>query len=276
MPRLSRSASSSSTGYQLDTTIDIGPRTIGLKIADGSGNNVARYGTTAMAVNTWYHVAGVYDATNRTLNVYVNGQLVNGALVGTIPAVQLDSNQNVNVGQRPGAAGNYNFAGVMDNVRIYNRALSQAEIQTDMTTPVGGPAPPDTTAPTVAITAPPVGSTVFSLVSVWATVSDNVGIAGVQFLLDGAPLGAEATFAPYSVLWDTTSGSLGDHILTAVARDFAGNLTTSAPVTVTVVAPTTSLVGQWSAPVAWPIVAVHASLLPTGEILAWDGQGNGS
>src|SRR5262249_29944202 len=61
----------------------------------------------------------------------------------------------------------------------------------------------------------------------------------------------------------------------AVARDFAGNLTTSAPVTVTVVAPTTSLVGQWSAPVTWPIVAVHASLLPTGEVLAWDGQGNG-
>src|SRR5689334_15610482 len=47
---------SSSTGYQLDTTIDIGPRTIGLKIADGAGNNVARYGTTAMAINTWYHV----------------------------------------------------------------------------------------------------------------------------------------------------------------------------------------------------------------------------
>src|SRR5262245_27290606 len=82
-------------------------------------------------------------------------------------------------------------------------------------------------------------------------------------------------FAPYSVLWDTTSASLGSHILTAVASDFAGNLTTSAPVAVTVVAPTTSLVGQWSAPVVWPIVAVNASLLPTGEVLAWDGQGRG-
>jgi galactose oxidase-like protein/Kelch motif protein len=33
-----------------------------------------------------------------------------------------------------------------------------------------------------------------------------------------------------------------------------------------------SNVGQWSAPIAWPIVAVHANLLPTGEILAWDDQ----
>src|SRR5215510_13655173 len=73
---------STSSGYQLDTTIDRGPRTIGFKISDGAGNNVARYSTTAMAVNTWYHVAGVYDTANRALNVYVNGQLVNGVLVG--------------------------------------------------------------------------------------------------------------------------------------------------------------------------------------------------
>jgi hypothetical protein len=172
-----------------------------------------------------------------------------------------------------------NFVGQIDEIRIYNRALSPAEIQSDMNTPIGGTPPPDTTAPTVAITAPvpPPGApaTVFSLVSVWATVSDNVGIAGVQFLLDGAVLGAEATWAPYAVLWDTTQVALGDHMLTAVARDLAGNVTTSAPVAVTVVAPTTSLVGQWAAPTTWPIVAVNAVLLPTGEILAWDGQGNG-
>ena len=63
---------SSETGYQLDTTIDRGPRTIGFKITNGSGNNVIRYGATAMQTNTWYHVAGVYDATNRTMAVYLN------------------------------------------------------------------------------------------------------------------------------------------------------------------------------------------------------------
>jgi PKD repeat protein len=127
---------SANVGYQLDTTIDRGPRTVGFKISDAAGNTVARYGATTLVTNTWYHVAGVYDATNRTLTVYLNGQLDNGVLVGTIPATQPSSTQNVNIGQRPGAPGTFNFAGVLDDVRIYNQALSQAEIQTDMGTSI--------------------------------------------------------------------------------------------------------------------------------------------
>lgn len=127
---------SSNTGYQLDTTIDSGPRTIGFKITDPSGNNVARHGSTPLALNTWYHIAGVYNASNRTLSVYLNGQIDNGTLVGTVPASQRNSNQNVNLGRRPGVPGTFNFTGTLDDVRIYNRALSQAEIQADMATSV--------------------------------------------------------------------------------------------------------------------------------------------
>ncbi|OLE05663.1 MAG: hypothetical protein AUI36_42420 [Cyanobacteria bacterium 13_1_40CM_2_61_4] len=61
-----------------------------------------------------------------------------------------------------------------------------------------------------------------------------------------------------------------------MARDFSNNSTTSAAVPVTVVATTPAVVGQWAAPVTWPIVAVHAHLLPTGEILASDGQTAGA
>src|SRR5207249_5379466 len=57
---------------------------------------------------------------------------------------------------------------------------------------------------------------------------------GVQFLLDGANLGAEVTSGPYSVSWDTTTASNGSHTLTARARDAAGNATTSNAVTATV------------------------------------------
>ena len=137
---------SSDAGYQLDTTVDTGPRTIGFKISN-AGSNVARYGATTLSLNTWYHLAGVYDATNRTLNVYLNGQLDNGVLVGTIPASQPTSTQNVNIGRRPGIPNTFNFAGKIDDVRIYNRALTQAEIQTDMNTPVAGSA--TNTAPTI-------------------------------------------------------------------------------------------------------------------------------
>src|SRR6185436_12884416 len=57
---------------------------------------------------------------------------------------------------------------------------------------------PDTTAPTVSISAPANGATVTGNTTVSATASDNVGVVGVQFKLDGANLGAEDTSSTYS------------------------------------------------------------------------------
>jgi len=78
---------------------------------------------------------------------------------------------------------------------------------------------------------------------VTASASDNVGVVGVQFQLDGVNAGAELTAAPYSVPWNTTTSSNGSHTIAAIARDAAGNRTPSAPVTVTVdnVAPTVTI-----------------------------------
>src|SRR5579864_7187977 len=103
-----------------------------------------------------------------------------------------------------------------------------------VTVTVSNAPPPDTTPPTVSITSPGGGATVSGTVSVTANASDNVGVAGVQFLLDGTNLGAEDTAAPYTASWNTTGAANGSHTLTAVARDAAGNRTTSAAVTVTV------------------------------------------
>ena len=92
----------------------------------------------------------------------------------------------------------------------------------------------DVTPPTVAITFPASGSTVQGSIVVTANAADNVGVIGVQFQLDGTNLGAEATTAPWGVTWNTTASSAGSHTLTAVARDAAGNRSTSAPVNITV------------------------------------------
>lgn len=92
----------------------------------------------------------------------------------------------------------------------------------------------DTTPPTVAITDPAPGATVSGSVVVTADASDAVGVAGVQFKVDGANLGAEDTAAPYSVSWDSRTAANGSSVLTAVARDAAGNTATSSQVTVTV------------------------------------------
>ena len=95
--------------------------------------------------------------------------------------------------------------------------------------------PGDTTPPTAAITAPTAGATVSgSAVTVSATASDAGGMAGVQFKLDGVNIGGEDTSAPYSVTWNSTTSSNAAHAITAVARDQAGNTSTSAAVSVTV------------------------------------------
>jgi len=93
----------------------------------------------------------------------------------------------------------------------------------------------DTTAPTVSLTAPANGTQLTgSSVTVSAVASDNVGVAGVQFKLDGNNLGAEVTSVPYQISWDTTQTANGSHTLTAVARDAAGNTAISSAVNVTV------------------------------------------
>src|SRR5207247_6225468 len=90
------------------------------------------------------------------------------------------------------------------------------------------------TPPAVSITSPASGVTVGGTISPTANASDNVGVVGVQFRLDGVDAGTEVTAAPYSISWNTTTASNGSHTLTAVARDAAGLRTASAPVTVTV------------------------------------------
>jgi len=117
-------------------------------------------------------------------------------------------------------------------VRIYNTALSASDVSSLFAADNGPVA--DTTPPTVSITAPAAGATVSTSVNVTANASDNVGVAGVQFMLDGAPLGSEDTSAPFSTTWDTTHTANGNHSLTAVARDAAGNHTTSAAIAITV------------------------------------------
>jgi hypothetical protein len=100
---------------------------------------------------------------------------------------------------------------------------------------VVGSAVADTTPPTVAITAPANGAVLSGTnVPVSATANDNVGVASVQFRLDGFNFGAARTTTPYSFNWDTTLSANGPHQLTAVARDLASNQSTSAVVNVTV------------------------------------------
>jgi PKD repeat protein len=94
---------------------------------------------TALTLNKWSHIATTYDGT--TLRLYVDGALVNSmAQTGTMTT----SSDPLTIGGN--AFSGQNWAGLIDEVRIYNRALSSTEIQRDMNTPVvgvsGAPASP--------------------------------------------------------------------------------------------------------------------------------------
>ena len=92
----------------------------------------------------------------------------------------------------------------------------------------------DNIPPLVSITTPASGSKVNSSITISANASDNAGVVGVQFKLDGLNLGVEDTTVPYSILWDTTTTTNGVHLLTAFASDGSGNINTSAIVTVNI------------------------------------------
>jgi len=95
--------------------------------------------------------------------------------------------------------------------------------------------PTDTTPPVVSLTDPLNNASLSgSNVTVAANATDNVGVVGVQFNLDGANLGTEVPASPYRVNWDTTAAANGPHTLTAVARDQAGNQSLAPAITVTV------------------------------------------
>jgi glucose/arabinose dehydrogenase/PKD repeat protein len=87
--------------------------------------------------------------------------------------------------------------------------------------------------PTVAIVAPS-SSRLSEFVTLSAAATNHDPVAGVQFLVNGQPLGAADTIAPYSVRWDTLARTNGAYVLTASVSDIGGNSVTSAPVNVTV------------------------------------------
>jgi hypothetical protein len=288
-------------------------------VYDGTGCTMKTFGYNDGA---WHHVVFVVDAAGGRL--YLDGAQ-KGAQPWTGAAGAPTTLQELHLGHYPGAQGGAEYlGGLIDEVRIYDRALSGAEVSQLFTEPppVSDATPPaisavnatgiggatatitwvtdetadsqveygtttaygastvldpalltahserlaglapstlyhyrvrstdaagnaavsgdftlrtlDTVPPAVSITVPLAGQGVSGIVTVAASASDDVGVAGVQFKVDGAALGAEVTAAPYTTAWDTRTAANGSHTLTAVARDGAGNATTSAAVAVIV------------------------------------------
>lgn len=94
----------------------------------------------------------------------------------------------------------------------------------------------DVTSPTVTLGSPSTGSTLTGTVTVTGTAADNVGVTSVSLLLNGSSVLGFATITggSWSYSWNTTTTANGTWSLTARAADAAGNLTSTAAVSVTV------------------------------------------
>ena len=158
--------------YYLEASSANGNRPVGGAII-GSSQTQA-FGTAPLAVNSWVYLVETFDGS--TLRFYVNGAQVSsvartGALMTSSNPLQIGSDS---------IYGQY-FNGLIDEVRIYNTALSAAQIQTDMTTPVepSTPPPPDTTPPTnpSALSATAAGTTVNLS---WTGSTDAGGVTGYE------------------------------------------------------------------------------------------------
>src|SRR6516162_5197923 len=155
--------------YYLEGTSANGSKPDGGLIAGGTYADA--YGTAALPANTWSYLAETYDGS--TLRLYVNGtQVASTAHTGSIATStnQLQIGGDSLYGQH--------FAGLIDEVRVYNVALTVAQIQTDMATPVNNG--PDTTPPTQPGT---LSTNVVSASEVdlsWGASTDNVGVTGYQ------------------------------------------------------------------------------------------------
>src|SRR6266853_2099906 len=119
-------------GYYLMASTDQGDRpSVGGTWVGGNQNT---YGPSVLALNAWTHLAATFDG--ETVRLYVNGALV-ASQAQTTPLASTDGTLQIGGDSYP----NEFFAGRIDEVRIYNRALTEAEIQTDMSSPIGNAGP---------------------------------------------------------------------------------------------------------------------------------------
>jgi hypothetical protein len=167
---------------------------------------------TSADLNTWKHVAMSYDGT--TLRLYVGG-----VLVGSAAGAHTTTNNPLLFGRWTPASEYWN--GLIDEVRLYSRVLSQAEIQADFGVPVTN------NPPLVSMTSPAQGASfvVGASITFAATASDTDGtIQKVEFYL-GTTLVATDTSSPFSTVWPAV---VGTHSVTAAATDDKGARTISA------------------------------------------------
>jgi chitodextrinase len=222
--------------------------------------DVTATGSSALPA-AWTHLAETYDGS--TLRLYVNGaEVASTAGAGSI----LTSTGDLRIGGNS-IWGEY-FDGRIDEVRIYDAALSAPQIQTDMLTGLetqtsgggGTPPPPDTTAPSAPGGLAKTSSTPTTIGLSWSPSTDNVGVTGYGLYRNGSAAGSSSgTTASIAGLACGTS-----YTLAVDAYDAAGNRSGKSSITASTSACTDST------PPTAPSGLAQSGSTQTSVTLSWN------
>lgn len=129
----------------------------------------------------------------------------------------------------------------------------------------------DSVPPTVSVMNPKMDKLISGSITLSATADDNVGVTQVQFRVDGSNVGSAVTEKPYTLVLNTAMYPDREVTITAVAKDAAGNTTTSEPVVAVVANTTGAISGNVLTPVEMlavqPDLAHQLNIHPQAEFI---------
>jgi glucose/arabinose dehydrogenase len=179
-----------------------------------SGTVVTGTLTTSTDVNQWHHVVLVRNGAAKEIRGYEDGTLNVTSAYATAPGT---STYHVNIGRNPG--GGQHFKGLIDEVRIYSRALSPAEVKA-LYDEAGAPLPADTQPPSTPTNLRASATSSSHVDLAWTASTDDRGVAGYRIYRDGAQVGTSTTAS----FRDGGLAPLTTYSYRVAAVDGAGNL----------------------------------------------------
>jgi len=177
--------------------------------------------TKVIDLSTWTHIVVTNSEAEGKSQLFINGVGVNGD----------DSScpQPLAAQFMLGRAGydgfNMKMKGTIDDVRVYDHALSNADVHTLATAGQTN---------SLSISTPLDGATVHGVTPIQSAVSGSPSMTSVQYYVDGEVVGSPVTTPPYTYNWDISDYSQGQHTISAVGTDSDGQPIPAIPITVTV------------------------------------------
>ncbi|HVR87785.1 MAG TPA: LamG-like jellyroll fold domain-containing protein, partial [Planctomycetota bacterium] len=167
-----------------------------------NGTVVSAVSSTAFPPGNYYHVAGVVSRSEGAVRIYVNGKQEGAGSFTPAAAPKDFKNETWKIGIAApgGGAQRLSADGIVDDVRVYNRALQSGDLKT-IAGIAGG------NAPSVVITSPLPGEKFDpnATINLAATVTPSDRIAKLEFFAGSTLLGTRSS-APFTFAWNKVAG----------------------------------------------------------------------